>query len=329
MMKQTVLLALLLISSFAFAQKPDTVTVNLAPSSKMVLTIGDRNDLEQLKRYDFAALFADILQTLETADSTQVPEPSAEPSPEPETAPSPEPVPNVRVTSESNSPHSDWDFHCNRNHRGVYHTFNFEFGINNWLENGSFPDYNNAQYTVRPWGSWYVGLNSILHTDVSKSMFIEWGFGISWYNFKFQDDATLITKTDTGTEFTSDTRPLDFTKSKLTASYLNVSIVPMFAFGHARHHIGWDDHGHDAFRIGIGPYAGYRLGSHSKLVHKDSGDKVKEKDHDNFYLNNFRYGVKLQFGTRGVEFFCAYDLNSMFAKDRGPDLNALTFGLVF
>ena len=59
------------------------------------------------------------------------------------------------------------------------------------------------------------------------------------------------------------------------------------------------------------------------------GRKEKEKQKDNFYLNNFRYGLKLQLGTQGIEFFTAYDLNPLFAKGKGPDLHAITFGIVF
>ncbi len=37
-------------------------------------------------------------------------------------------------------------------------------GTNNWLESGQFPDINDAPYAIRPFGSWYLALNSINST---------------------------------------------------------------------------------------------------------------------------------------------------------------------
>jgi len=330
-MKKRIVLAALYFTTLylAQAQHADTVTVDLARTSKMVLTIQDRSDLEQLQQYDFDALFEDILDKLENKDTLV------------------DPMGDTTIVNVSPNDYydmdadddddddegDDWDDHdddyCDNHHHGVWQSFNFDFGINNYLEDGTFPDYSGAQYTVHPWGSWYVGLNSILHTDISQKWFIEWGFGVSWYNFKFEEDNTVVTKTPTETTFTEDPRPFDFEKAKLEATYLNVSIIPMYAFGANHYHNRWNHHGHDSFRIGLGPYAGYRIESHSKLTYTNDGDKQVEKEKDNFYLNNFRYGLKLQLGVQGIEFFTAYDLNPLFATGKGPDLHAITFGVVF
>ena len=83
------------------------------------------------------------------------------------------------------------------------------------------------------------------------------------------------------------------------------------------------------FRFGVGGYAGYRLGSRSKFVFKDGGNKEKDINRNNFYLSNFRYGIRAQMGYKGVDFFANYDLNKVFAQDKGPDLNAISFGIIF
>ena len=75
-------------------------------------------------------------------------------------------------------------------------------------------------------------------------------------------------------------------------------------------------------------YAGYRIASYTKYVTKEDGDKEKDKDKDGFYLNNFRYGVRGQIGFRGIDIFFNYDLNELFADNRGPELNAFSFGVV-
>ncbi|MBA4054703.1 MAG: hypothetical protein C0490_08335, partial [Marivirga sp.] len=75
-------------------------------------------------------------------------------------------------------------------------------------------------------------------------------------------------------------------------------------------------------------YVGYRIASHSKIVYKEDG-KEKDKEHDSFYLNNFRYGVRLQVGYRATDLFFNYDLNELFASGKGPNLNAFSFGVIF
>src|SRR5688500_20197334 len=68
------------ISLFIFlvcaAQQPaaDTVVVELAKSSKLMLTIHDREDIELLRHYDFQGLFDDILSQLEEEDDVDAEE---------------------------------------------------------------------------------------------------------------------------------------------------------------------------------------------------------------------------------------------------------------
>lgn len=333
----------ILLSTFVYTtygQQGDTVTIELARTSKIVFTMQDKADLEILKHYDFEALFEDMLDKLASGDSlpasidTSLVLENTSPFGNDDDDDWDDDWDEDDDSDDWDDDDDDWDdddneVHWDHEDRKVWHYMNFDFGINNYLENGSFPDYNGAQYTVRPWGSWYVGINSILHTDFGDKFFVEWGFGVSWYNFKFQDDRTRVNDTEDGVTFTEDPRPFSFEKSKLEATYLNVSIIPMYSFGSSHHHSGWWDHGHKSFRIGIGPYAGYRIESHSKQVYRQDGDKEVEKDKDNFYLNNFRYGLRLQMGTQGIEFFTAYDLNPLFASGKGPDLHAITFGIVF
>jgi hypothetical protein len=156
--------------------------------------------------------------------------------------------------------------------------------------------------------------------------------GVSWYNFKFQNDATVITKDDgdvKGVYFNEDIRDVSFIKSKLSVTYINASLVPIIDVGgYNRKARFWDSH-NSAFRFGVGPYVGYRIGSSTKLVYKEEGDREKDKEHDNFYLNNLRYGVRVQIGIRSTDFFFNYDLNELFATNKGPKLNAFSFGVIF
>ncbi|MFZ1678649.1 MAG: hypothetical protein WAT91_15315 [Saprospiraceae bacterium] len=323
----------------AQSQNTDTVVIELAHSSKVVFTIGDKKDLQQLRRYDFQGLFNDILDNLEANDTlhplhsikaqdTDVDEEDVDTTEISNAQDSEDEENEDNEEDEDNEDDHHWA-DCGSCHSRTHASFNFDFGINNFLEDGGFPDDHGAQYAVHPWGSWYVGANTILHADIGRHVFFEFGLGVSWYNFKFQDDNTLITKGENGVGFSKDQRTLDFNVSKLTATYLNASFIPMYATGRHHHHSRWNYSDHDSFRIGVGPYAGYRLESHSKQGYTIDGDKQSDKVRDNFYLNNFRYGVRLQMGLESIDFFAAYDLNSFFVEGKGPKLNAFTIGVVF
>lgn len=231
-----------------------------------------------------------------------------------------------------------WD----RRNPGTINTFDIELGTNSWLEDGNFPNESNAPYSVRPWGSWYVSLGNTLSTSIGGPFFLEWGGNISWYNWKFEDDDTRVAfATDAqgheqGLMFLEAT-DVNSIKSKLTASYLNFSFVPMLDFSYGKKRMEKEDGSVEkitvkkrkGFKIGLGAYAGYRLGSKTKFVVRDGGNRDRIKDHDDFYLTNLRYGIRGRIGFGDLDLFVNYDLNDVFAENRGPKMNAFSFGVIF
>lgn len=341
-----VLVIFLIASGPLFAQKTDSVIINVGDKSRVIFAIGDKADLQTLKQYNFQAVVDDLVSKLEQKDSTALDKP-AETYLKTEEAPA-----TKEETSDSYAESRDrnddwdrsWDDRRSDNDRGyknrssrryygrrTYHSFNFDLGTNNFVTpNYDFPNQNNEVYAVRPWGSWYVAINSIERTRLSRKFFLEWGAGVSWYNFKFENDKIRLTKGPDAVEFSEDQRDLDFRKTKLTSTYLNFSLVPVLDFGgrSRKAMIFNGDHG-GSFRIGAGPYAGYRIDSYTKVVYKDGGDNRRERDHDSYYLNNIRYGLRLQIGFRATDLFINYDMNELFAENKGPKLNAFSFGITF
>lgn len=216
--------------------------------------------------------------------------------------------------------------------KNIHFYMAFELGMNNYLEGQAFPD-GSAQYTVKPWGSWVFGMGTGVRTYAADWFSVDWGADILWYNFKFEDRKTRFDMDETEEQivFTTDPNPEleneDAIRSKLTVNYVNFNVVPVFHFGKKSR--GFNKR---MFRIGGGGYAGYRIGSYSKYVYMNDGNKDKDKDYRNFYLNNFRYGVKAIIGVNEMNLFFNYDLNSLFEEGKGPDgkeLNAFSFGLNF
>lgn len=330
-MKNKLCPALLLVFSFFTAAgqegSADTVIVPLAGTSKIIFTVGDRDDLETLRHYNFQKLFDDILERLE--ESEKVLQDSASDKKE-------KTFGNEEIFSgddgqeeREKQEHDAGKWATSRRGRvgQTWQSYNIDLGTNNYLLDDQFPT-GTALYAVRPWGSWYIAGNSVQRTKLGRNLFVEWGLGASWYTFKFQEDHIVMTKDESGVHFSTDSRNVDFIRSKLSATFINASLVPVLDFSdNSRKPRFWDGHG--GFRFGIGPYVGYRIASKTKLVYEDDGEREKEKNRDNFYLNNLRYGFRVQIGVRSTDVFINYDMNDLFARDKGPELNALSFGLVF
>jgi len=314
------------------AQPADTLVVRVGKESTVTFAIKDKQDLETLKHYNFQALMDDMLKKLETRDTTGLRKTPTEYLKD-STSTNLEPTDSWVRDRDEDEEDDRSDRRKRKTTRRTYHSFNIDLGMNNYLENGKFPDNDNQLYTVKPWGSWYVGLSSVLRTRVSGKFFIEWGAGVTWYNFKFNNRAAVISKDNNGVIFTQDPRPLPFSKSKLTAAYVNLSIVPMIDFGGSSRkpmvfngdRLNFDKRG--SFRVGFGPYVGYRLDSYAKMVWEENGDTKKSHIHDNFYLNNLRYGLRAQIGYRDMDLFFNYDLNDLFIEGKGPRLHAFSFGI--
>lgn len=202
--------------------------------------------------------------------------------------------------------------------------FNVDLGVNNYLDgSGSFPTSDNP-YAVKGWGSWNVGLNWMAAQRISKGFYWDFGIGFQFYNFKFENRDFQAVRGDDQIDFIQ-RNDVDGFKSKISASYITATTMLELDFGRMK------DNGRRGMRIAAGPYAGYRLGGQSKYVYKElegSGRK-KEKSSTGLYLNNFRYGIRGEIGFGRLTFFSTYDLNTLFQEGTGPELNPITFGIVF
>ncbi|GGZ35906.1 hypothetical protein GCM10007049_31480 [Echinicola pacifica] len=204
--------------------------------------------------------------------------------------------------------------------------FNMDLGINNYLEGGGFPT-SNEPYAVKGWGSWNVGLNWMASQRLSKGFYWDFGLGVQWYNFKFENTDYQAVRGDDNIDFIQRTDVNGF-KSKISASYLTAMTLLKLDFGRM------NDNGERGLKLAAGPYVGYRLGGRSKYVYREVGGSGRQKDKLNtgIYLNNIRYGLRGEIGVGRVTFFSTYDLNELFQEGKGPStesLHPITFGLVF
>lgn len=324
----------------------DTVTIKIG-NSKIIIQTANKEELKALSEYDINQMLADLNQSIDSLGSEQTITiknegegfelVSSEDVKQETVMVNDKNKSNVtiRINSKSDG-NQNTRSHNSSNKWGFGSQTNFELGTNNWLSNGSFPSESNELYTVRPWGSWYVAISQKHSSSLGGPLFLVWGVDVSWYNWKFQDESVRVSKEATGVNFYQETTFDDLVKSKLSASYINVSMVPMLDFGYKRTKVVGEDGSVTKkttsqggnFRIGAGMYAGYRMGSRHKFVYEDDGRRKDEKDKSDFYLTNLRYGIRGQIGYRGTDIFVNYDLNDVFAEGRGPKLNAISFGVI-
>jgi len=324
----TITLGLLVLGSIICQgqQKTDTLILNVG-KSKILFLINDHADLKSMQAYDLNQIL-DQLSVKLTGDSTLIRTDGT--TVEDTTVMVND---NKIVDKDVRQEKSEYKTY-KRKAFSTFHNINFDIGTNNYVNDGKFPDETNELYSVKPFGSWYVGISSTYKTYIAGPVYLEWGASVSWYNFKFENTATRLQDTPDGVTFLEAMDPdIAFEKSKLTVAYVNASVVPMLDFGKQKHRDTkfwrdmWNNHDSRGFRIGFGGYVGYKIDSYTKVV-IDNGDNKKQRNHDNFHLENFRYGARVQMGYRGTDIFFNYDLNELFVEDKGPKLNAFSFGII-
>ncbi|UWX54195.1 hypothetical protein NYZ99_14550 [Maribacter litopenaei] len=85
---------------------------------------------------------------------------------------------------------------------------------------------------------------------------------------------------------------------------------------------------HNQFRLGIGAYGGFNIGTRQKLKYDQDGNSVKDKLKRDYNTNNLIYGLSAYAGFDGVLLYLKYDLNPIF-KDATIEQRNVSLGLRF
>ncbi|MDO6391443.1 outer membrane beta-barrel protein [Pontibacter sp. BT731] len=203
-----------------------------------------------------------------------------------------------------------------KKYKATRYNFDFDLGLNTFLnaDNQQVPD-------LKPTGSRYVSLNWHLNSQIGgrKSPFyLMSGLEFAFNNYMFDRNFVIEEDVNDVTYFRREME-INYDKSKLTHSSVNVPLMPMLKFKR--------QNGKEGFKIGAGPFAGYRLGAHSKFKFEDGGKTQKEKIRSGYNLSDFQYGLTGVVGYGNLDLFVKYNMNDLFKDNRGPDANVISFGL--
>ncbi len=209
--------------------------------------------------------------------------------------------------------------------RRTYSDFVIAFGLNNAIIDGQ--SLEDSPYKIG--GSRFVELGWNWRTRVFKnSNFLRLNYGFSFqFNglkpkgneyFEFADGETTLQEFD-----------FDLSKSKFRMDNL---VFPVhFEFGPSRvketeerirYYLG------RKFRIGLGGYGGFNIGTRQKLKYSRDGENVKDKLKRGYNTTDFVYGLSGYIGVGGMQLYAKYDLSPIF-QDATIEQRNISLGLRF
>lgn len=160
----------------------------------------------------------------------------------------------------------------------------------------------------------------------SNAVRLKYGFSFQWNKFTPKDDMYFV---QNGNTTTLETFPSELKESEFRITNL---VVPIhFEFGSSKKierkdYFRYSTSNH--FKVGIGAYAGFNIGTQQKLRFKENGDNVKEKIRRNYNATPFVYGLSAYLGYGSMGLYAKYDLSPVF-KNQLVDQNNLSLGLRF
>ena len=216
----------------------------------------------------------------------------------------------------------DWDWFWDDNDRFKGSWSGFSMGLTNLVDkNFSLSRDAAEEYLDLNTGkSWNMNLNFAQYSVnlINNKFGLVTGVGLEFNYYRFDNENSIQENTTTGI---IEERIFDPTwnieKSKLTTTY---ATVPLLLEIHS------SSYNHSGVVFAAGAIGGLKLGSHTKVVYKNSGDKNKDKEKDDFNLSPFRYGVTARIGVGDWLLYGTYYFTPLFEKDKGPELYPISIG---
>ncbi|TAI46890.1 hypothetical protein [Flagellimonas allohymeniacidonis] len=209
--------------------------------------------------------------------------------------------------------------------RRTYSDFVLAIGLNNAIIEGQSLD--NSPYKIG--GSRFFEMGWQWRTRVfrnSNFMRFHYGFSFQFNGLKPDDNQVFV---QNGDQTTLEEFEFELDKSKLRMDNL---VFPVhFEFGPSRFRESENSIRYsiqNQFRIAVGGYGGFNLGTRQKLKYNQDGERVKDKLKRDYNTSDLIYGLSAYMGFDGVLLYLKYDLNPIF-KDADIEQNNISLGLRF
>ncbi len=203
--------------------------------------------------------------------------------------------------------------------------FVLAFGLNNVITKGS--SLEDSDFKIG--GSRFAELGVAWKTRVFENHnWVRFKYGISFQFNGLKPKDNKIYE-DTGSQTVLMEYPIDLDKSKFRLDNL---VIPIhFEFGPSskiekEEYFRYNTH--NKIKVGLGGYAGLRLGARQKLKFEENGEDVKQKLKADYNTNSFVYGLSSYIGWGPAALYVKYDLNTIF-KDNATEQRNISAGLRF
>lgn len=213
------------------------------------------------------------------------------------------------------------DFKSKRKFKG--HWKGFAIGLNN-LSTEEFsltlPASDNFM-NLNTGKSWNVNINFLQYGLglIGNNVGIVTGLGLEFNDYRFDHDNTIMKDPDG--MIVEDPYVLPLEKSKFATSYLTAPLLLELQVPTGKRN--------KRLFLSGGVIGGLKIGSHTKVVYKEDGNRQKVKDRGDFNLSPLRYGVTARVGYRALKVFANFYLTPLFEDGAGPELYPFSVGLVF
>lgn len=203
--------------------------------------------------------------------------------------------------------------------------FVIAFGLNNTIIEGENLDDSPYKFG----GSRFFEIGWAWKTRVFKNsnfLRLKYGYSFQINGLKPKDNNYFVQQ---GNQTMLEEFPENLKKSKL--SITNLVFPVHFEFGPSKK-IDKDTYfrysTHNQFKIGIGGYAGFNIGSRQKLKYEVDGERVKDKQKKSFNTTNLVYGLSTYVAFDEIALYVKYDLSPIF-KNQVVDQNNISIGVRF
>jgi len=234
----------------------------------------------------------------------------------------------------------------NKKHKFNGHWGGVEIGINGYVTPDFDANFGTAYdyLTLRYEKSIAVNLNIYeqnIALNKAKNMGLVTGIGLAWNNYRFSQQTYLTPDSSQVYGFYIDGASVR--KTKLTAMYITVPL--MFEVQTK------SPNRYKRFHFGLGGLVSARVRTHTKIYFNNPNQDYKLydpetssyahgvyvtpnqnqrniiKNYNSFYLQPFKFDAMVRIGYSIINVFATYSLNTLFQKDRGPELYAWTAGI--
>ncbi|MBN1185093.1 MAG: outer membrane beta-barrel protein [Bacteroidales bacterium] len=145
------------------------------------------------------------------------------------------------------------------------------------------------------------------------------GLGFQFSDYFFSGNNSI--RDSLGYILALDYTDVDLIKSKLSTTYLQIPLLIEAQFPNTKRS--------KRVHIAAGVVGDLKLGSHTKVVYRENGNRQKEKEKGDFALRPLRYGFTVRTGYKALNLFAIYYPQTFFEKGKGPELYPFSIGFTF